>query len=92
MPLGNIRLRVVTPEEAYWAERWMKFEGREIRELFPVFRRMSKREFMAFLYSRHPRQALVWAGEPEMRDIIAYQREKRFYHEWRDALCRLLKL
>lgn len=87
MPLGELKYRVLTAEEARWRFKWRTFQfPRDIPQLW----RMSRREYFAFMYALDPRVALVWSTEPVHRDILAYQRDKSFLQEFRDYVRRRL--
>lgn len=92
MPLGDIKPRELTKQEIKWRKGWMRWEGHELKDMLPIMRRMSQEEYRSFVYGHlDPRTALILATAPGFREVREYQLTKRWYHEWRDTLCRFLK-
>lgn len=87
MPLGEIKVRTLTPEETRWRERWVKLEfPKDIPQLW----RMSRKEYFAFMYALDPRMALVLSQEPKYREVLEYQRDKNILQELKDYVWRKL--
>jgi hypothetical protein len=49
---------------------------------------LSQEDFYCWLYMIDPRAALIMAGEPEFREIMVYQKNKRWYQALRDKVWR----
>jgi hypothetical protein len=88
MPLGDIKPRELTPEEMCWRDRWEGFGCLSAEDNLAILWRMSRKEFFAFVYAMDPRSALILSTEPGYRDVFAYQRSKRWYHEIFDFVRR----
>lgn len=88
MPLGEIKPRELSEKEKKWRKGWMRWEGHELKDMIPTLRHMSREEYLAWTYTIDPRLALILATEPQFRDILAYQKNKRWYHEVKDWLWR----
>jgi hypothetical protein len=87
MPLGDIKIRTLSAEEARWRNKWLELQfPRDIPQLW----RMSRKEYFAFMYALDPRMALIMSQEPGYREVLAYQRDKGFLQEFRDYVWRKL--
>lgn len=87
MPLGEIKVRTLTAEEARWRYKWLELQfPRDIPQLW----RMSRKEYFAFIYALDPRLALILSQEPGYREVLAYQRDKGLLQEFRDYVWRKL--
>lgn len=88
MPLGEIKPRELSVQEQEWRKGWMRWEGREFKDMLPTLRHMSREEYRAWTLTIDPRSALILSTEPVFRDVLAYQQSKRWYHEVRDWMWR----
>jgi hypothetical protein len=85
MPLGEIKPLQLTANEIYRLDRlsllWYPDHADQLKHL-------SREDFLTWIYMIDPRSALIMAGYQEFRDILVYQKTKRWYHELRDKVWR----